>query len=61
MTELGKHRLGRHSAAELNPALDDYQLASALVREAGTLALLMRQAGLRGPAEDLGLRRRHSR
>ena len=26
----------RHSAAELDPALDDYQLASALVREAGT-------------------------
>ena len=48
MTELGKHRLGRHSTAELNPALDDYQLAEALVREAGTLALLMRQAGLEG-------------
>ncbi|HSO16452.1 MAG TPA: inositol monophosphatase family protein [Arthrobacter sp.] len=48
MTELGKHRLGRHSSAELNPALDDYQLAEALVREAGTLALLMRQAGLEG-------------
>ena len=48
MTELGKHRLGRHSTAELNPALDDYQLAEALVREAGTLALLMRRAGLEG-------------
>jgi fructose-1,6-bisphosphatase/inositol monophosphatase family enzyme len=48
VTELGKHRLGRHSTAELNPALDDYQLAEALVREAGTLALLMRQAGLEG-------------
>jgi fructose-1,6-bisphosphatase/inositol monophosphatase family enzyme len=48
VTELGKHRLGRHSTAELNPALDDYQLAEALVREAGTLALLMRQGGLEG-------------
>jgi fructose-1,6-bisphosphatase/inositol monophosphatase family enzyme len=48
VTELGKHRLGRHSTAELNPALDDYQLAEALAREAGTLALLMRQAGLEG-------------
>ncbi|WP_326960837.1 MULTISPECIES: inositol monophosphatase family protein [unclassified Arthrobacter] len=48
MTELGKHRLGRHSTAELDPALDDYRLAEALVREAGTLALLMRQAGLEG-------------
>ncbi|WP_427135687.1 inositol monophosphatase family protein [Pseudarthrobacter sp. S9] len=28
--------------------MDDYQLAEALVREAGTLALLMRQAGLEG-------------
>ncbi len=37
---------GRHSALELDPALDDYQLASALVREAGQLALLMRMAGL---------------
>lgn len=46
--ELGRHRLGRHSTAELDPALDDYQLAEALVREAGTLALLMRQAGLEG-------------
>ena len=46
MTELGKHRLGRHSTAELDPGLDDYQLAEALVREAGQLALLMRQAGL---------------
>ncbi|CAH0323442.1 inositol monophosphatase family protein [Microbacterium sp. Bi128] len=48
MTELGKHRLGRHSTADLDPSLDDYQLAEALVREAGTLALLMRQAGLEG-------------
>lgn len=46
--ELGRRRLGRHSTAELDPALDDYQLAEALVREAGTLALLMRQAGLEG-------------
>jgi fructose-1,6-bisphosphatase/inositol monophosphatase family enzyme len=38
--------IGRHSAVELDPALDDYQLASALVREAGQLALLMRMAGL---------------
>jgi myo-inositol-1(or 4)-monophosphatase len=37
---------GRHSALELDPALDDYQLAAALVREAGQLALLMRMAGL---------------
>ncbi|MGO4188715.1 inositol monophosphatase family protein [Pseudarthrobacter sp. TAF60_1] len=37
---------GRHSALELDPALDNYQLASALVREAGQLALLMRMAGL---------------
>lgn len=48
MTELGKHRLGRHSTADLNPGLDDYDLAEALVREAGQLALLMRQAGLEG-------------
>ncbi|MGY2743614.1 inositol monophosphatase family protein [Arthrobacter sp. UYCu723] len=48
MTELGKHRLGRHSTADLDPGLDDYQLAEALVREAGQLALLMRQAGLEG-------------
>ena len=48
VTELGKHRLGRHSTADLDPSLDDYQLAEALVREAGTLALLMRQAGLEG-------------
>ncbi|QCO97118.1 inositol monophosphatase family protein [Arthrobacter sp. 24S4-2] len=48
MTELGRHKLGRHSAAELNPALDDYQLAEALVREAGNLALMMRQGGLEG-------------
>lgn len=46
MTELGKHRLGRHSTADLDPGLDDYQLAEALVRETGQLALLMRQAGL---------------
>jgi myo-inositol-1(or 4)-monophosphatase len=38
--------IGRHSAVELDPSLDDYQLASALVREAGQLALLMRMAGL---------------
>ncbi|MET3203797.1 MULTISPECIES: inositol monophosphatase family protein [unclassified Arthrobacter] len=38
--------IGRHSTLELDPALDDYQLASALVREAGQLALLMRMAGL---------------
>ncbi|MBT2533112.1 inositol monophosphatase family protein [Arthrobacter sp. ISL-48] len=38
--------IGRHSAIELDPSLDDYQLASALVREAGQLALLMRMAGL---------------
>ncbi|NUT71178.1 inositol monophosphatase family protein [Pseudarthrobacter sp. C4D7] len=37
---------GRHSAAVLDPSLDDYQLAAALVREAGQLALLMRMAGL---------------
>jgi len=37
---------GRHSAAVLDPALDDYELAAALVREAGQLALLMRMAGL---------------
>lgn len=37
---------GRHSAAVLDPSLDDYELASALVREAGQLALLMRMAGL---------------
>lgn len=46
--ELGGYRLGRHSAAELSPSLDDFQLAEALVREAGSLALLMRQAGLEG-------------
>lgn len=46
--ELVRHRLGRHSTAELSPELDDYQLAEALVREAGNLALLMRQAGLEG-------------
>ncbi|MFB8370027.1 inositol monophosphatase family protein [Pseudarthrobacter sp. NPDC055928] len=38
--------IGRHSAVELDSSLDDYQLASALVREAGQLALLMRMAGL---------------
>jgi len=37
---------GRHSAAVLDPALNDYELAAALVREAGQLALLMRMAGL---------------
>jgi len=37
---------GRHSAVELDPALDDYELAAALVREAGQLALLMRMGGL---------------
>jgi fructose-1,6-bisphosphatase/inositol monophosphatase family enzyme len=40
--------IGRHSAIELDPSLDDYQLASALVREAGQLALLMRLGGLEG-------------
>ncbi len=39
---------GRHSTLDLDPALDDFQLASALVREAGQLALLMRMAGLQG-------------
>ena len=39
---------GRHTATELDPTLDDYQLASALVREAGQLALLMRMGGLQG-------------
>lgn len=48
MTDLGKHRLGRHSTAQLDPSLDDYQLAEALAREAGQLALLMRLAGLEG-------------
>jgi myo-inositol-1(or 4)-monophosphatase len=48
VTELGKHRLGRHSMADLDPGLDDYQLAEALVRESGQLALLMREAGLEG-------------
>jgi myo-inositol-1(or 4)-monophosphatase len=38
--------IGRHSAVELDPSLDDHQLAAALVREAGQLALLMRMAGL---------------
>ena len=47
-SELGRHRLGRHSTAELSPELDDYQLAEALVREAGNLALLMRHSGLEG-------------
>lgn len=40
--------MGRHSTAELSSELDDYQLAEALVREAGNLALLMRQGGLEG-------------
>ncbi|WAH98978.1 inositol monophosphatase family protein [Arthrobacter sp. MMS18-M83] len=39
---------GRHSATELDPSLDDYELAAALVREAGQLALLMRMGGLQG-------------
>lgn len=39
---------GRHSTVDLDPSLDDYQLADALVREAGQLALLMRMAGLQG-------------
>ncbi|UKA50888.1 inositol monophosphatase family protein [Arthrobacter sp. FW305-123] len=39
---------GRHTATELDPTLNDYQLASALVREAGQLALLMRMGGLQG-------------
>ncbi|MEE2569823.1 inositol monophosphatase family protein [Pseudarthrobacter sp. J64] len=39
---------GRHSTLDLDPALDDFALASALVREAGQLALLMRMAGLQG-------------
>jgi fructose-1,6-bisphosphatase/inositol monophosphatase family enzyme len=38
--------LGKHSAANLSPELDDFELASALVREAGMLALMMRQGGL---------------
>jgi fructose-1,6-bisphosphatase/inositol monophosphatase family enzyme len=38
--------LGKHSAANLSPGLDDFELASALVREAGMLALMMRQGGL---------------
>ncbi|MCA4133846.1 inositol monophosphatase [Arthrobacter sp. M4] len=37
---------GRHTALELDPSLSDIQLASALVREAGQLALLMRMGGL---------------
>src|SRR5918995_3998130 len=40
--------IGRHSALELSASMDDYQLAEALVREAGQLALLMRQGGLEG-------------
>lgn len=47
-SDLGGYRLGRHSAAALDPGLDDFALAEALVREAGSLALLMRQAGLEG-------------
>ena len=39
---------GRHSAIELDPSLNDYELAAALVREAGQLALLMRMGGLQG-------------
>jgi fructose-1,6-bisphosphatase/inositol monophosphatase family enzyme len=46
VTELGRHKLGRHSATNLSPELDDYELAAELVREAGQLALLMRQGGL---------------
>ena len=34
VTELGRHKLGKHSAANLSPELDDFELASALVREA---------------------------
>ncbi|OFI39173.1 fructose 1,6-bisphosphatase [Arthrobacter sp. SW1] len=37
---------GRHSAVELDPSLDDHDLAAALVREAGQLALLVRMGGL---------------
>ena len=48
VTELGRHKLGKHSAAELSASMDDYQLAEALVREAGNLALMMRQGGLEG-------------
>lgn len=48
MTDLGRHKLGRHSTAELDAGLDDYELAEALVREAGMLALMMRQGGLEG-------------
>jgi myo-inositol-1(or 4)-monophosphatase len=39
---------GRHKATGLDPSLSDFQLASALVREAGQLALLMRMGGLQG-------------
>ncbi|CAH0185367.1 Fructose-1, 6-bisphosphatase/inositol-1-monophosphatase [Arthrobacter sp. Bi83] len=46
VTELGRHKLGKHSAANLSPDLDDFELASGLVREAGMLALMMRQGGL---------------
>ena len=46
MTELGRHKLGKHSASNLSPSLDDFELAAALVREAGMLALMMRQGGL---------------
>ena len=46
VTELGRHKLGKHSATNLSPELDDYELAAELVREAGQLALLMRQGGL---------------
>src|SRR6476620_3341868 len=46
VTELGRHKLGKHSATNLSPELDDYELAAELVREAGQLALMMRQGGL---------------
>jgi myo-inositol-1(or 4)-monophosphatase len=46
VTELGRHKLGKHSASNLSPSLDDFELAAALVREAGLLALMMRQGGL---------------
>lgn len=42
---------GRHSTVDLDPSLDDFALASALVREAGQLALLMRMGGLQGEAK----------
>ena len=61
VTELGKHRLGRHSTAELNPALDDYQLAEALVREAGTPGAAHAAGRAGRPAKDVRFRRRHRR